>query len=519
MRYGVIGGANVLWIQDLVKKIGPPGAELKRLENSVTPSGVLVLTRCVSYPDRTAFIISNPQSIAEILNQKPSAFRIFLVGANQVKHANVTVCGGMSFHDTAVRICQEMLERRLIHIVSDQSNQALQQKVSELVSDSCRFAMSGAIQNALENLWCNLSFVPGSRSVDSARGLFEGIPGIIVASGPSLGKNGHLLSGLKNKAILISCGSTLVPLRRLGITPHFEVVIDPNPAMHEVLQPHLDSTACFVLSLMAQHRISQECAGQRMYFLVNFEPRVTEDLKRVTRIQTMLPAMASVATTALFFALHIRCNPIIFVGQDLCYTDDPAEVGNIEYPKDVCMIETLDGRRVRSSTALKEAFDFYADFIPTIKDRKIINATEGGAGIPGAEHISLAEAAAQYLTRAISLPDLTKLDVGDSQWKSRLKELRNSFNAMHIRAAGFDRKIRARLEKRGDNARISAKITEWFELLRAMAGYEYLACYLDWAFYRADTSDGLEPKLDLLTVTAQTLRQQIRLLERAVGKL
>jgi hypothetical protein len=473
----------------------------------------------VSYPDRTAFIISNPQLITEILNRKSGIFRIFLVGANQVAHPSVTACPGMSFHDTAVRICREMLENRLIHTVSDESNRLLEQKVSELVSDSCRFAMSGAIQNALANLWHNLPFAPGSRSVASARGLFQRVPGIIVASGPSLEKNVYLLNDLKDRAVLISCGSALGPLRKRGITPHFEVVIDPNPAMHEVLKPYLDSSTCFVLSLMAQHRITQECAGQRMFFLVNFDARATEDLKRFTHIQTILPAMASVATTALFFALHTGCDPIIFVGLDLCYTDDRAHIDSIEIPEDACMLETLDGRRVRSSPAMKEAFDFCADFIPTIKDRTVVNATEGGAGIRGAEHMSLAEAAARYLTGTVMLPELAALDAADTQWKSRLKELRNSFDAMHVKAAGFHRKIRAQLEKCGDEGRISAKITQWFESLRAMAGYEYLANYLDWERYRAETSDGLEPKLELLVITAQTLQQQIQLIEEAGGPL
>jgi len=469
----------------------------------------------MSYPERTAFIISNPQFITEILNQRPAIFHIFLVGTKQVKHRNVTACLDMSFHDTAVRICREMLERRLIHTVSDVSNQLLEKKVAELVRDSGRFAMSGSIQNALANLWRNLPFIPGSRSIDSARGLFKNIPAIVVASGPSLQKNIHLLNDLKNEAILISCGSALGPLRRREIMPHFEVVVDPNPAMYEALKPYLDSPTCFALSLFSQHRISRECAGQRIYFPVNFDPKVLEDLKRFTQIQTVLPAMASVATTALFFALHLGCDPIIFVGLDLCYADNQTHIDKPGAPADACTFEAADGRQVQSSTAMKEAFDFYRDFIQTIKDRKIVNATEGGAGLPGAEHITLAEAAARYLTCTIAIPEFTALQMTDSQWKPRLNELRNSFQSMNVKAAGFTRKIRAQMEKGRDEAGISAKIIEWFESFRTMAGYEYLASFLDWACYRAVAADELEPKLDLLAATSQALQQQISLIEES----
>ncbi len=473
----------------------------------------------MSYPNRTAFIISNPQFIAEILDRKPAIFQVFLVGAGQVKHSNLTVLSGMGFYGTAVRICQEMLRKRLINIVSDESNRLMEQKVAELVRESCRFAMSGAIQNALENLWLNLSFIRGSRSIDSVRGLFQSVPGIIAASGPSLEKNVHLLNELKERAILISCGSGLGPLRKRGITPHFEVVIDPNPPMYEVVKQHLGAPTCFVLSLMAQYRISQECGGQRMYFLSNLDSRVTEDLKRFTGIRTVLPAMASVATTALYFALHLGCNPIIFVGLDLCYTDNQTHIDSTEAPQDACILETVDGRRVRSSAAMKEAFDFYADFIPAIKDRNIVNATEGGAGIRGAEHITLAEASSRYLTRAITLPELAVFDTADCQWKSLMEELRNSFNQMHVKAAGFRRKTGELLENCRDTATVCTKIAQWFESLRNMAGYEYLAGYLDWAHYKADTSDGLEAKLELLNVTAETLRQQIRIIEKALSEM
>ena len=68
-----------------------------------------MFTSRVNYPDRTAFIISKQQLISEIVNQGLRNFHIFLVGADLIQQPHVTVCRGMSFHDTAVRICREML--------------------------------------------------------------------------------------------------------------------------------------------------------------------------------------------------------------------------------------------------------------------------------------------------------------------------------------------------------------------------------------------------------------------------
>jgi hypothetical protein len=464
----------------------------------------------VEYFNRTAFIISDQKFIAEILSNRLAIFHIFLIGEHQVQHQNITVCKAGSFHDTAVMICQGMLQRQLGNIVSDTPNQLLQQKVLELIKGSSDFALNGGIQNALDNLWHNVPFLPGSRSIDSMHDRYIGTPAIIIASGPSLLKNVHLLQDLKSRAILISCGSALVPLCRRKIVPHFEVVVDPNKAMYAALKPYLGVKTCFVLSLMAQHKISEECTAERMYFLVNFGPKAVKDIRRFTNIKTLLPAMASVATTALFFALHAGCDPIVFVGQDLCYQDGRTHIDAVGVSKNACVMETVDGRRVQSSPALKEAFDFYSGFIPTIHDRKIINATEGGAGIHGAEHMSLESAAERFMQRVISTQELPALAVADRQCEARLNELRNQFNAMYVKAAGFHRKIRKQFESGKDNAALSAKITAWFESLRMMPGYEYLENYLDWAYYRADITDTLAPKLDWISAITRILQQQIK---------
>jgi hypothetical protein len=51
----------------------------------------------MKYPERTAFIISNPKHIVEILEKKPAFFHILLVGENRSRHANVTECRGKRF--------------------------------------------------------------------------------------------------------------------------------------------------------------------------------------------------------------------------------------------------------------------------------------------------------------------------------------------------------------------------------------------------------------------------------------
>jgi len=67
--------------------------------------------------------------------------------------------------------------------------------------------------------------VPG---VNRLRNLFAGKPAILIAAGPSLGKNVHYLKSAKGRAVLISADTVLGYLLARGIIPDFVVSVDPQ---------------------------------------------------------------------------------------------------------------------------------------------------------------------------------------------------------------------------------------------------------------------------------------------------
>ncbi len=72
----------------------------------------------------------------------------------------------------------------------------------------------------LENMFLNMEQIVSNPGIKTLLGKFRGKPGVLVATGPSLNKNMHLLNGLRDKALIISCDAGLIPLKKKGIRRH-----------------------------------------------------------------------------------------------------------------------------------------------------------------------------------------------------------------------------------------------------------------------------------------------------------
>ena len=109
----------------------------------------------------------------------------------------------------------------------------------------------------------------------------------------------------------------------------------------------------------------------------------------------------SVATTGLDLAIKMGCNPIVFVGQDLAFTDNKTH-SSATFSKEISSIHNL-----------REIDDIYGDTIYTSKNLYIylrwiqkriaeekgiefIDATEGGAKIKGTKVMRLEQVVSIY---------------------------------------------------------------------------------------------------------------------------
>lgn len=98
------------------------------------------------------------------------------------------------------------------------------ERSAELFKISCNTLISFGKQFTT-NLYKNIAHIAANPGINGLKNQFQ-IPAIIVSAGPSLDKNVHLLNGLKDKALIIACGSTMSALNHHGVVPHILLATD-----------------------------------------------------------------------------------------------------------------------------------------------------------------------------------------------------------------------------------------------------------------------------------------------------
>jgi hypothetical protein len=274
-----------------------------------------------------------------------------------------------------------------------------------------------------ENITRNIGWYVASPSLARLKERYKGSPGIIVSAGPSLRKNKHLLKEAAGKAVIVAVQTTLQPLLEMGIEPQFVTSLD----YHEICTRFFEKLP----KELSTELIGEPKATDRI-FRLNPGPLsllgsdYAESLLHEMKIgKTKLPAGATVAHLAYYLAEHLGCDPIIFVGQDLGFSDGLCYTPGTSYEdvwrpelSEFCTMETKQWEQiVRDRPILRQIPDqqgrpmyteerlftylqqFERDFGRT--GTRIIDATEGGALKRGASIMTLAEAMKEFCARPL----------------------------------------------------------------------------------------------------------------------
>lgn len=256
----------------------------------------------------------------------------------------------------------------------------------------------------------NVEFAVRSPDIADLEGKFRGVPAIVVSAGPSLDKNFHLLERAVGKAVILCADTVLRKLLRAGIKPHVVAALERGRVVYEA---HFrDVVAPPDVLLLGQAVVVPEVfARYTGPFALTFKGGLPLD-EWVAWMFDLSPLRAgsSVAHMCYNLAVAMGCDPIVFVGQDLAYGeggrthssatawekgDRPAELQErIEVPAWGGR-GTVYTRKVWFSF-LKLFEKFFAQDRASFGVR-IINSTEGGAHIEGAEDVPLEEALRLYV--------------------------------------------------------------------------------------------------------------------------
>lgn len=262
------------------------------------------------------------------------------------------------------------------------------------------------------NLYQNLLHLPDSYLGNHFFGKFNKVPAIICGAGPSLEKNMAALQQLKQRALIFAGGSAINILNGAAIQPHFCVAIDPNAAQQVRLRNIQSLEVPFFYRNRLNYSAFTTIHGPHLYITGSGGYDIAEYFEeKFGIISDSFDEGHNVVTFAMEIACKMGCDPIIFAGMDLAFTDRKT------YSAGVVFDASVEGKTMRQySTFEKSGFirpDIFGNPIYTLwkwvaesewigewaaehSNVTLINCTEGGLGFPGIPNKPLTETIQKY---------------------------------------------------------------------------------------------------------------------------
>lgn len=275
-----------------------------------------------------------------------------------------------------------------------------------------RHSISLATRNALQkrgnqfvaNILENVPHILLSSGIQGLKGLSQGMVAALVAAGPSLEKNVRHLQRIKNRGVIIAADTALGYLLACDIIPDFVVSADPQETTYLKFDGvDIPRTICLVFHPAANHQIVKRFPGPKcvmdcsmpVYQWLSRHWATKGSLERETMCQVHI---------GFNLAEWLGCEKIILVGQDLSYTDQGMHVKGGSYiPDPDIPIVVSRGRPVKDMFGQPVLTDPTFLNYKTILEKKIadfpgwvVNATEGGLRIQGAELCRLIDVIAEW---------------------------------------------------------------------------------------------------------------------------
>lgn len=256
---------------------------------------------------------------------------------------------------------------------------------------------------------------PGVNYLDDC---MKGKPVIIVAPGPSLEKNVRQLHRAKGKALIIACDTATKPLLRHGVKPDFIISIDYQAANFFKIRG-VDTSFAYFLPAMELTPLSPRNHGGRMFNY--YHTGDSEKLfSTILGNRGILVTGGSVLTDAFNLAQRMSADPIVLTGVDLgfpgmrWYADGSFEDGRFtkdlaDGKHEIVEVEDIYGQPLCTYKSFLEFIHWFNLRVPRMKT-KVIDATEGGAKIDGAEIMTLSDAIDMHIEHLEDNP----LDVIDT---------------------------------------------------------------------------------------------------------
>jgi len=287
----------------------------------------------------------------------------------------------------------------------------------------------------VDNYFENIGHLAKYPPLDTLRDKLNGVPLVVVGAGPSLKKNASLLKEFKGKAVIVAAITAYKPLLKFGVVPDFIIASEKVDLPEYFTYGEDDKKTRLILAEVSHtNMFTREVKDKFVFF--NPYMYLSSQHSKLWGSSYMLSSGGSVTTAALDIGVMFGCNPIVFIGQDLCFGQSETHApGGVYVSQDIKIdrenstvtveedyvtlkdkaktcynlqwLKGLDGKPVPSKFDWVTFHQWFESYIGILKQNgstvKVINATEGGAYIEGMEHTTLKEVLKMHVGKKIDL--------------------------------------------------------------------------------------------------------------------
>lgn len=236
------------------------------------------------------------------------------------------------------------------------------------------------------------------------------IPALICGAGPSLEKQLPLLRSLQDKALIIATGSAISILDDAGIPFHLGLVVDFRLSLSRLssLRPGYGK---IFYQMRANPPLLSFLSPELLLLPENSIYPIETWLAEKLQLSSPYDLSGyTVGDISGKIASYLGCDPILFVGVDLAFTE------KAYYAKSASFTDTLSKNElpctdIYGHPALTKpdwllSSEKISELPYTFPDRTYLNATEGGIGFAPIPNLPLEEAIRTHLTQSWDLSSL-----------------------------------------------------------------------------------------------------------------
>ena len=195
----------------------------------------------------------------------------------------------------------------------------LLQHIRSKYQDECKGEL---VDMHLTNFLYNMQIVRNYPGILGFEGIFKKYPAIIVGCGPSLsGEQMELLKEYRDRVIILALDAALPIFEKAGFYPHFACMVDPTQKQVDNFK-NIDTTKFYSIIPPIVHPSIFRAIDPKHVAVYNIKDpnsTVMEQAPYHTGRKGALPAGVLTSGACFSFASIMGCDPIMFIGHDLCW--------------------------------------------------------------------------------------------------------------------------------------------------------------------------------------------------------